>query len=119
MAKPLCSEREFVLGGATVLLARGPADARTGLVARAAGGVLELPPDRISVQHSCPRCGGRDHGRPVVAAIGTTHPYASTGMLLELAALRALGVRPVAVVAGVSAQDADRVLARRALDPAP
>jgi hydroxymethylpyrimidine/phosphomethylpyrimidine kinase len=55
---------------------------------------------------------------PVVAAIGTTHPYASTGMLLELAALRALGVRPVAVVAGVSAQDADRVLARRALDPA-
>jgi hydroxymethylpyrimidine/phosphomethylpyrimidine kinase len=55
---------------------------------------------------------------PVVAAIGTTHPYASTGLLLELTALRALGIRPVAIVAGVSAQDAGRVLARRALDPA-
>jgi hydroxymethylpyrimidine/phosphomethylpyrimidine kinase len=55
---------------------------------------------------------------PVVAAIGTTHPLASTGLLLELAALRALGVRPVAVVAGVSAQDAAHVYARTALDAA-
>jgi len=54
---------------------------------------------------------------PVVAAIGTTHPFASTGLLLEMAALRELGVRPVAVVAGVSAQDAAHVYARRALDP--
>ena len=55
---------------------------------------------------------------PVVAAIGTTHPYAVTGMLLELIALRALGARPVAVVAGVSAQDAARVLLRRPMAPA-
>jgi len=55
---------------------------------------------------------------PVVATVGTTHPYAATGMLLDLTALAALGVRPVAVVAGVSAQDAGRVLARRAVDPA-
>jgi len=55
---------------------------------------------------------------PVVAAIGTTHPYASTGLLVELAALQTLHVRPVAVVAGVSAQDAARVYARRALDAA-
>jgi hydroxymethylpyrimidine/phosphomethylpyrimidine kinase len=55
---------------------------------------------------------------PVVAAIGTTHPYASTGLLVELAALRALDVRPVAVVAGVSAQDAAHVYARRSLDAA-
>ncbi len=55
---------------------------------------------------------------PVVAAIGTTHPYASTGLLVELAALQALDVRPVAVIAGVSAQDAGHVYARRALDAA-
>ncbi len=55
---------------------------------------------------------------PVVAAVGTTHPYASSGMLLELTALRALGVRPVAIVAGVSAQDAAHVYAREAVTPA-
>jgi hydroxymethylpyrimidine/phosphomethylpyrimidine kinase len=54
---------------------------------------------------------------PVVAAIGTTHPFASTGLLVELAALRDLGVRPVAVIAGVSAQDAAHVYAREALAP--
>jgi hydroxymethylpyrimidine/phosphomethylpyrimidine kinase len=54
---------------------------------------------------------------PVVAAIGTTHPYACTGLLVELTALAALGVRPVAVVAGVSAQDAERVLARSPVHP--
>jgi hydroxymethylpyrimidine/phosphomethylpyrimidine kinase len=53
---------------------------------------------------------------PVVAAIGTTHPYASTGLLLELTALRALDVRPVAVVAGISAQDAAHVTARQPVD---
>lgn len=55
---------------------------------------------------------------PVVATIGTTHPYAGTGMLVEMTALRSLGVRPVAVVAGVSAQTAAHVLARTAIDPA-
>jgi hydroxymethylpyrimidine/phosphomethylpyrimidine kinase len=54
---------------------------------------------------------------PIVAAIGTTHPYAATGLLVELTALRALDVRPLAVVAGVSAQDALHVYARTALDP--
>ena len=99
MAKPLCSEREFVLGGATVLLARGPANARTGLVARAAGGVLELPPDRISVQHSCPRCGGRDHGRPVVAAIGPDDRtcWVSSSRTGNYAAAAAHGSAPIGV----------------------
>ena len=55
---------------------------------------------------------------PVVAAVGTTHPYAAAGPLLDLAAIRALGAQPVAVVAGVSAQDAGRVLARAPVDPA-
>jgi hydroxymethylpyrimidine/phosphomethylpyrimidine kinase len=55
---------------------------------------------------------------PVVAAVGTTHPYAAAGLLLDLTAIRALGAQPVAVVAGVSAQDAGRVLARAAIDPA-
>ena len=55
---------------------------------------------------------------PVVAAVGTTHPYLAAGLLLELTAIRALGARPVAVVAGVSAQDAQRVTARTPLDAA-
>jgi hydroxymethylpyrimidine/phosphomethylpyrimidine kinase len=55
---------------------------------------------------------------PVVAAVGTTHPYASAGVLLDLTAIRALGARPVAVVAGVSAQDALHVTARSPVDAA-
>jgi hydroxymethylpyrimidine/phosphomethylpyrimidine kinase len=54
----------------------------------------------------------------VVAAIGTTHPYASAGVLLDLAVIRTFGARPVAVVAGISAQDAGRVLARMPVEPA-
>lgn len=54
--------------------------------------------------------------RPVVAAVGTTHPLAAAGLLLDLTAIRALGAQPVAVVAGVSAQDALRVLARAPVD---
>jgi hydroxymethylpyrimidine/phosphomethylpyrimidine kinase len=56
--------------------------------------------------------------RPVVAAIGTTHPYVSAGVLLDLAVIRTFGARPLAVVAGVSAQDAGRVLARMPVDAA-
>jgi hydroxymethylpyrimidine/phosphomethylpyrimidine kinase len=55
---------------------------------------------------------------PVVAAVGTTHPFAAAGLLLDLTAIRALGAQPVAVVAGVSAQDARRVLARGPVDAA-
>jgi len=54
--------------------------------------------------------------RPVVAAVGTTHPYAAAGLLLDLTAIRALGAQPVAIVAGVSAQNAQRVLARAPVD---
>jgi hydroxymethylpyrimidine/phosphomethylpyrimidine kinase len=53
----------------------------------------------------------------LVASVGTTMPYASTGLLLDLAVIRNFGARPVAIVAGVSAQDADRVLARMPVDP--
>lgn len=56
--------------------------------------------------------------KPVVAAVGTTHPYLAAGMLLDLAAIRELGAQPVAIVAGVSAQDAASVRARSAVDPA-
>jgi hydroxymethylpyrimidine/phosphomethylpyrimidine kinase len=52
---------------------------------------------------------------PVVAAVGTTHPYLAAGMLLDLTAIRELGARPVAIVAGVSAQDAAHVQARTAI----
>jgi hydroxymethylpyrimidine/phosphomethylpyrimidine kinase len=54
----------------------------------------------------------------VVACIGTTHPLATAGLLLECAVVRALGGRPVAVVAGVSAQTAARVTAREPVGPA-
>ena len=54
---------------------------------------------------------------PVVAAVGTTHPLLAAGMLLDLTAIRALGAQPVAVVAGVSAQDAAHVTARTAVAP--
>jgi hydroxymethylpyrimidine/phosphomethylpyrimidine kinase len=53
---------------------------------------------------------------PLVASVGTTMPYASAGVLLDLAVIRSFGARPIAVVAGVSAQDADRVLARMPVD---
>jgi hydroxymethylpyrimidine/phosphomethylpyrimidine kinase len=56
--------------------------------------------------------------RPVVAAVGTTHPFAAAGLLLDLVAIRALGAQPVAVIAGVSAQDAGHVLARAPVDAA-
>jgi hydroxymethylpyrimidine/phosphomethylpyrimidine kinase len=49
---------------------------------------------------------------PVVAAAGTTHPFLAAGLLLDLTAIRALGAQPVAIVAGVSAQDAGHVTAR-------
>ena len=52
---------------------------------------------------------------PVVVAVGTTHPFGAAGLLLDLAAIRALGAQPYAVVAGVSAQDALRVTAREAV----
>ena len=55
---------------------------------------------------------------PVVAAIGTTHPYAAAGLLRRAGHDPCAGARPVAIVAGVSAQDAARVLARTELDPA-
>ena len=53
---------------------------------------------------------------PIVAAVGTTHPYLAAGMLLDLTTIRALGGYPVAIVAGVSAQDAERVRARAPVD---
>lgn len=52
---------------------------------------------------------------PVVAAVGTTHPLLAAGLLLDVVAIRELGARPAAVVAGVSAQNAGRVLASEAL----
>ncbi len=55
---------------------------------------------------------------PVVGAVGTTHPYAVTGLALELVVAASLGVRPVTVIAGVSAQAPTYVLARTPLDPA-
>lgn len=53
---------------------------------------------------------------PVVLAVGTTHPLLAAGLLLDLQTIRRLGARPVAVVAGVSAQSATRVLHRAPLD---
>ena len=52
----------------------------------------------------------------VVATVGTTHPLAFAGLTFAMLALAADGVRPVCVIAGVTAQDADRVRASVAVD---
>jgi hydroxymethylpyrimidine/phosphomethylpyrimidine kinase len=49
---------------------------------------------------------------PVVATVGTTHPLAFAGLVFSALALADDGARPVCVVAGISAQRADRVLLR-------
>lgn len=54
----------------------------------------------------------------VVATVGTTHPLAFAGLTFGMLALAADAVRPVCVVAGVTAQDADRVRACVAVDDA-
>jgi hydroxymethylpyrimidine/phosphomethylpyrimidine kinase len=55
---------------------------------------------------------------PVVATVGTTHPLGFAGLLFAALAIADDGARPVCVVAGVTAQDAEHVRARAALDPA-
>jgi hydroxymethylpyrimidine/phosphomethylpyrimidine kinase len=54
----------------------------------------------------------------VVATVGTTHPLAFAGLAFAALALADEGVRPVCVVAGVTAQDAACVTARAAIDAA-
>jgi hydroxymethylpyrimidine/phosphomethylpyrimidine kinase len=54
----------------------------------------------------------------VVATVGTTHPLAFAGVTFAMLALAADGVRPVCVIAGVTAQDAGRVRASVAVDAA-
>lgn len=54
----------------------------------------------------------------VVGTVGTTHPLAFAGLAFAALALAAESVRPVCVVAGVTAQDASRVLIRTPLDGA-
>lgn len=54
----------------------------------------------------------------VVATIGTTHPLGFAGLIFAAGVLADEGVRPVCVVAGISAQDGSRVIARTPVDPA-
>ncbi|MEA2689640.1 MAG: hydroxymethylpyrimidine/phosphomethylpyrimidine kinase [Candidatus Eremiobacteraeota bacterium] len=54
----------------------------------------------------------------VVATVGTTHPLAFAGLAFAVLALADDCVRPVCVVAGVTAQDAARVTARSPVDAA-
>ncbi len=55
---------------------------------------------------------------PVVLAIGTTHPLNIAGVGLDARIAALVGVRVVTIVAGVSAQSANAVLARSAVDSA-
>jgi hydroxymethylpyrimidine/phosphomethylpyrimidine kinase len=52
---------------------------------------------------------------PVVLSVGTTHPLAIAGLGLDLRMAASLGVRPVFVVAGVSAQSARALQSTQAL----
>ncbi|HEV2643443.1 MAG TPA: bifunctional hydroxymethylpyrimidine kinase/phosphomethylpyrimidine kinase [Candidatus Elarobacter sp.] len=54
----------------------------------------------------------------VVATVGTTHPLAFAGLAFALLALADDGIRPVCVVCGVTAQDANHVHASVAIDAA-
>jgi hydroxymethylpyrimidine kinase/phosphomethylpyrimidine kinase len=54
----------------------------------------------------------------VVATVGTTHPLGFAGLAFAMLALAEEGIRPVCIVAGVTAQDAAHVLARAPVDPA-
>jgi len=54
----------------------------------------------------------------VIASIGTTHPFGVAGLTLAQSLVRELGARSVCVVAGVTAQDAERVYARHPIDAA-
>ena len=54
----------------------------------------------------------------VVATVGSTHPLAFAGLTFAALALAAEGVRPVCVVAGVTAQDGAHVRSRIPLDAA-
>jgi hydroxymethylpyrimidine/phosphomethylpyrimidine kinase len=54
----------------------------------------------------------------VVATVGTTHPLAFAGLVFAALALAEEGVRPVCIVAGVTAQDAARVTACAPIDAA-
>ncbi len=53
---------------------------------------------------------------PVLLAVGTTHPLNIAGVGLDARVGAELGVRVVTVIAGVSAQTAGAVLARKAVD---
>jgi hydroxymethylpyrimidine/phosphomethylpyrimidine kinase len=52
---------------------------------------------------------------PVVCSIGSTEPWNAAGLGLDISALRDCGVRPVTVVAGVTAQDSAGLSASFAL----
>jgi hydroxymethylpyrimidine/phosphomethylpyrimidine kinase len=59
--------------------------------------------------------GGRADMMPVVASIGCSDPWNAAGTGLDIRALAACGVRPVTVIAGVTAQDAAGVHAAQAV----
>jgi hydroxymethylpyrimidine kinase/phosphomethylpyrimidine kinase len=54
--------------------------------------------------------------RPVVCSIGTTHPWNVAGLGLDILVLHELGAHAVSVVAGISAQGPDGVVARAPVD---
>jgi hydroxymethylpyrimidine/phosphomethylpyrimidine kinase len=50
--------------------------------------------------------------QPVICSIGTTHPWNVAGLTLDVLVLHELGGRSVSIIAGVSAQGPDGVVAR-------
>jgi hydroxymethylpyrimidine/phosphomethylpyrimidine kinase len=54
--------------------------------------------------------------RPVICSIGTTHPWNVAGIGLDILVLHELGARCVSVLAGVSAQGLEGVVARTPID---
>jgi hydroxymethylpyrimidine/phosphomethylpyrimidine kinase len=56
--------------------------------------------------------------RPIVCSIGTTEPWNAAGLGLDVRVLVECGVRPVTIVAAVSAQDARGITALVPMEPA-
>ena len=62
-------------------------------------------------------CEGGRHAKPVVCSIGTLDPWNAAGLGLDVKTLDRCDVRPVTVIAGVTAQDARGIYAAEALSP--
>lgn len=107
--------RQILLDGA-VLLLDGAANGSAELISQAAGRVLDIPPQDVTVTHACAHCGSTEHGRPGARLSGAASALcwvsfsAAAGYAVAAACARsAIGV-DIESVARISAHHVDDVL---------